>query len=136
MGVDVVLKARTDVPLTEPEFSAMKAALYERFPGEVFESWRWPDLEFDPYEPVQTVELNTGWRYYGPGYERGDWPAIREVGDWFATVIGGRGEVRYGGDTADEWDALTPWPEVRRENDAHWERYGNEPYAAAFRRQW
>lgn len=139
MGVDVVLKARLhEPPMDADAFDELQMAFRERWPCDPI--WdkpgdpRYPDLGFDEYEPVQTIEVKTLDRYYGVGYERGPWPEIREMGDWLALALGETAEVRYGGDTADEWEFLTAWPEVRKENDAHYEAVGHEPYRAIFRR--
>ena len=127
MGIDAVFKARTSVPTTPEQFSTLSAALAERFPDRSV-GRQFPHLTFDEFEPVQTLEIVTLHRYYGPGYERGHWPDLREVGDWLVDAVGERGEVRYGGDSAGEWEHLRPWDEVRSENDPHWETYGNKPY--------
>lgn len=138
MGVDVVIKARLHQPPMGPEaFDDLQRAFRERYPADDYYSdkdYRNPDLGFDEYEPAQTIEVSTFWRYYGKGYERGPWPEIKEMGDWLAMMLGETAEVRYGGDSADEWEYLTPWPEVRTENDAHYEAVGHEPYRAMFRR--
>lgn len=137
MGVDVVMKARfREPPMSGEAFDDLRRAFAVRWPPDEYYSdkdHRYPDLGFDEYEPVQTIEVKTLSRYYGKGYERGHWPEIREMGDWLMTTLGETAEVRYGGDTASEWEYLTPWPQVRAENEAHWEQFGNEPYRAYFK---
>ena len=136
MGVDVEIKARPVGPtgLAEPldtlreKFRATFAVEHD------FDERRYPDLAWDDYDPVPTLEVRTLMRYYGPGYERGHWPDIKAMGDWLANTLGDSAEVRYGGDSADEWDELTPWPEARAECEAHWQAHANEPYRRAFER--
>lgn len=132
MGVDVVLKARLREGVIDAEtFETLRSAFREKWPKDEFMDFGdhfYPDLGFDEYEPVQTIEVKTLWRYYGKGYERGPWPDIREMGDWLATMLGETAEVRYGGDTADEWEFLTPWPDARAENDPWWAEHETRPY--------
>ena len=105
MGVDVVFKARPQPSLSREQFEDVQRRFCEAY----------PDLNAEGDD-----------RYYGIGYERGYWPQIREMGNWLAANI--PGEVRYGADTADEWEYLRPWPEVLEELDAHWEQHENRPY--------
>lgn len=44
------------------------------------------------------IEVNLWSRFYGEGYERGDWQTIVAVGQWLEQNIGG--EVWYGGDSS------------------------------------
>ena len=130
MGVDVVIKARPTGPITEEEFTKIVNRFREAYPDPDYEDGehRYPDIVWDPYDPVPTIEVDNFHRYYGVGYERGHWPAIRALGDWIAEALKGRAEVRYGNDAADEWEYLTPWAEARAESDAHWEAVENRPY--------
>lgn len=136
MGVDIVFKARPHVPFTAEQFDALRAKLHDAWPDEDAdpEYGRDPDLEWDPYEDAPTMEVNHWWRYYGVGYERGDWPDIKRLGDWLAVELGELAELRYGGDSDDSWEALRPWGKIRDQLQAHWDAHGNEPYRAAFRR--
>jgi hypothetical protein len=134
MGVDVEFKARTTGQLPEP-VATLAARFREAMPFEYeVGGQRYPDLTWDEYDPIPTLEVHTLMRYYGPGYERGHWPSIRAMGDWLAEALDGVSEVRYGGDSADEWEELTPWAEARAECETCWDRFGNEPYQAAMRR--
>lgn len=47
----------------------------------------------------QFIECHLVTRYYGEGYERGDWPTIRMAADWLRLNIPGC-EVWYGGDSS------------------------------------
>jgi hypothetical protein len=134
MGVDVVFKARPFTPLPSPAYRELRAAFHEAFPDDMpEETARFPAMRWDEFEPVPTIEVISTARYYGPGYERGHWPNIKEMGDWLAIRLGELAELRYGGDSADEWECLRPWGEVRSENDALWDEHGNEPYDAFWR---
>jgi hypothetical protein len=86
VGVDVVLKARLfNPPMSAEDFGELRRAFAERWPPDPYydgKDYHYPDLGFDEYEPVQTIEAQTLWRYYGRGYERGPWPEIRDMGDW------------------------------------------------------
>lgn len=103
MGVDVLLYA--EATPTAQELEAARE-LFRRSPiaddyerdGEV----RWHCLEFEDETEWSRprVVANVTPRYYGPGYERGDWPsiygAIRLLQAAFPTA-----RVFYGGDTDD-----------------------------------
>jgi hypothetical protein len=127
MGVDVELKVRTFEPLTDDELAEVDAAFIEQF-GLEFED---DDhrISRDKYEGDGCI-IDSLDRYYGPGYERGQWPRIRAMGDWLAVRFGETAEVRYGGDSAYEWDHLTPWPEARAECEASWRQVGHHPYGS------
>ena len=45
----------------------------------------------------QFIQVHLMGRYYGPDYERGDWPVIRSVAEWLEMFT--EGEVWYGGDS-------------------------------------
>ena len=47
----------------------------------------------------QFLELSLFGRYYGPGYERGDWTFLRSLAEWLERQIEGC-EVWYGGDSS------------------------------------
>ena len=99
MGVDVNLYAEgvvTDQELAEAEKYMEARCSY----------MRWRDdqdtglLERSRFEPNR-IEVSTGVRYYGPGYERGSWPQI------YGAIAALRAalpncKVFYGGDTTDD----------------------------------
>lgn len=127
MGVDVVFKVRPSSDLDPYEFDDLRRAFYEAYPDpDAAGDDRFPNMEWDNYEPRPTIEVACLDWYYGAGYERGHWPAIREMGDWLAEHI--QGELRYGGDSADEWEYLKPWPAVREALNQHWDVYETRPY--------
>lgn len=128
MGMDVALKARPASPMTEQQFTDLRRRFVEAMPVEdddVDEPAPW--LEWDRTEPEPTIDVFTLQRYYSPTYSRGHWPTIRAMGDWMVANLPDA-EVRYGSDSADEWDYLTPWAERRAECEEHWNRVQNQPY--------
>lgn len=135
MGINVEFHARPFGIFTDDEVAEIREAFIAEMPFD-FETngRRYPDFGWDEYTDEPTLSVRTLHRYYGIGYERGDWPFIRRMGDWLALHLGERAELRYGGDCDDGWDELRPWAEVRSELDAHWQRYQKEPYRAYFRR--
>lgn len=68
MGVDVVLYAKGEV--SDAELEAANCFLSARLYGRS-DDW----LGRSAYDP-DVVEFDSWGRYYGPGYERGDWPTI------------------------------------------------------------
>lgn len=62
----------------------------------------------------QVLSVNTLSRYYGPGYERGNFLKIHGVCEWLEVNVG---PVYYGGDSYDE---LSRWTECAEEYIAHW----------------
>jgi len=116
MGVDVLLYAET-IP-TAQELEAARDLFRRSAISDDYESdgrVRWHCLEFEDETEWSRprVIANVTTRYYGKGYERGDWPsiygAIRLLQAAFPTA-----RVFYGGDTDDvapevteEWLAET-----------------------------
>lgn len=74
----------------------------------------------------QFIEVHMYGRYYGPGYERGNWPLIRAIAEWCEKNIPG-GEVYYGGDSSGV--CFAPFDHGAREamND-HFLTNGRRPY--------
>lgn len=120
MGIDAQMFARTRVVRTPVEVRKLSVDLVESFGYDSF--WIFPDAKNDdgtvgqhaleiisvyyqdgddivPEPGEQFIEVRLGTRYYGEGYERGDYPLIRAVADWI--------EIRmpdvslwYGGDSS------------------------------------
>lgn len=133
MGVDVVFKVKPSWVMSPDEFETIRERFHEKYPDDFGgrETYRYPDLKWSEDEgELNTVEVGSLDRYYGVDYERGNWPHIREMGEWISEHI--PGELRYGGDSAWEWEFLRPWPQERDRLDKHWAEHGNEPY----RRSW
>lgn len=74
----------------------------------------------------QFINVNLSGRYWGPGYERGNWPIIKAVAEWLETRIP-QGEVWYGGDSSgiclERFDMTK-----RAEFSLHWALNGRRPY--------
>lgn len=82
-------------------------------------------------EPGETfIEAHLWTRYYGPGYERGNWPIIKLTAEWLETRFPG-GEVWYGGDSsgicAEKFDAA-----AREEIHKLYLTDGHKPYTGFF----
>jgi hypothetical protein len=82
-------------------------------------------LECLPQEPGGVLRVNTLHRYYGEGYERGNWPRLAAVIGWLNFNLP-TAKVYYGGDSGDlelaDGDFLDAmW--------AHWATVGRSPYA-------
>lgn len=133
MGLDVELKVRRERPISEEELEAARVRFQESFPDEDGQLPRYPDLQWSRTEPVPTVEVSTLSRYYGPGYERGNWPHIQKMGDLLVELFGEDAEVRYGSDSAWEWDYLRPWSEIKAECAPLWDSVQNAPYHEYFK---
>ncbi len=135
MGVDVEMKAKYADPPTDEEVAELDTAIRVVFGTDwtSHDGTLWPGIYRDRYDTA-VVCLRTMSRFYGRGYERGHWPAIKSWGDWLAVALGERAQLRYGSDSGEtDWEALTPWAAVRAENDPWWDEHGNEPYRAYFR---
>lgn len=81
-------------------------------------------------EGEQFLKVNfMGW-YYGPGYERGNWPIIRATAEFLEMALPGS-EVWYGGDSsgvlAERLDAA-----AREKMTAHYLANGHAPYRGSF----
>jgi hypothetical protein len=72
--------------------------------------------------------VNVWMRYYGTGYERGDWPTIRSILYYLHNKVRG---LRYFGDSWDYEDAQEDILKLIEENDIHW---ANNPQT--YRREW
>ena len=110
MGIDILLYAETVPTARELEaaralFRRSRAADDYEHDGEI----HWQCLEF---------EGETGWtrprvvanitpRFYGEGYERGDWPAIYGAIRLLQAAFP-QARVFYGGDTDDNAEEVTP----------------------------
>jgi hypothetical protein len=72
-----------------------------------------------------THEINQGWRYYAPGYERGPWPLIAAA--LLALHAAPNVEtVWYFGDTSETGQPFTP--ELVHEYSTHYMANGDRPY--------
>ncbi len=128
MGLDVMLWT-ADPPA--PEFGARLSEEFAKaFTAEhTFTTGAaprvYPSLDADGH-------VNTLWRYYGPGYERGPWPEIRRCIDWLMAAT--EGEGRYCSDalTYERGEAPILTRDDLDEIQRHWDEHGNEPYRRPF----
>lgn len=88
-------------------------------------TWTWPDryvLSADNPKPhVQAVAVDSGCRYFGVGYHRGDWPAFKAIILWLREHVSP--DVWYGIDEA-ECCIRPADDELIEEHDAAWEASG------------
>lgn len=86
-----------------------------------------------PAEGEQLIQVNLYTRYYGRGYERGDWPFIYSVARWLEARIPDA-KVWYGGDSS----GVLAYPLDDATKDELWTLFcgvGHEPYTHFFGRQ-
>lgn len=74
----------------------------------------------------QFIKVNLFGRYYGPGYERGNWPNLRACIFWLKTKLP-KGEVWYGGDSGGEC-AQHASDAFLADMDRHWVNHARRPY--------
>ena len=111
MGIDVLMYAETNPTAQELEAARdlfRRSAIADDYSvdGEL----KWSCLEFEDEDETEQssmrVVANVTCRYWGPGYERGDWPsiygAIRLLQTAFPTA-----RVFYGGDSDDAAEEVT-----------------------------
>lgn len=111
MGLDVTLFAEGDI--SDEQIAVAEALFRER--GQL-DPWKNGYLERSEHEP-NGVQHSTLMRYYGPGYERGNWPAI------YADILLMRAAfpgmtVYYGHDCQDVYEEATD--ERLKEIWDHW----------------
>ena len=152
MGIDAEMFVRTRQGYTEEQVRHMAHDLAEAFGHDRFivirpeQGYSWiPNgrhcLELvDVYEqdgpPIhpengeQFIRVHTSTRYYGKGYERGDWPFIDGVIRWLKMRIPDA-EVWYGGDSSGV--CAIQMDDAERQN--LWELFakvGHQPYEQHF----
>lgn len=74
----------------------------------------------------QFIKVHLYGRYYGKGYERGDWPTLRGVITWLNIRIP-FGQVWYGGDSSGQC-AEHASAQFMSDMDLHWAMNGRRPY--------
>ena len=146
MGVDAVIRVVVNDPLDAVAMRQVSADLVEAFGERHF--WLWRPGEYDAYpdgrhainavEPddgdfglsgAQVLDVNVSSRYYGPGYERGNWPLIDGVCQWLGLRLPAA-QVFYGGDSGSELALVTP--EFREFMWRHFTAVGHTPYREMF----
>jgi hypothetical protein len=116
MGVDVELVANLkDRRLTDDELLSYSVKMCVAIGADNFfiglsnntdhaitrvgaDSWHRETIVYQSDDNILAVNMSR--RYWGPGYERGDWPVIHYTILWIQTVLDAR-EVWYGGDTGE-----------------------------------
>jgi hypothetical protein len=98
MGIDVTLYAEGEI--TDEEIAAGIALIQPRCSIVDTFDGKYPVLAREDHDwlPAPRVSLSTMNRYYGPYYERGDWPGIYGAIRLMQAAFPGR-KVFYGGDT-------------------------------------
>lgn len=88
------------------------------------------DLTPEPAEATQRIIVHVASRYYGPGYERGDWPIIAAIAYWLQHRLGAA--VYYGGDSGGALELLTS--QLTAHLWSHFVKHGHRPYVQGFDR--
>lgn len=143
MGVDAVIQVRfsqkKDVP-TKEKLLEVSRAMGDAFGADRFFIDREREQHAlslhtqeyfghkDKDHVEELISVNTWARYYGPGYERGDFPFIIMLCEYLAAVFP-NGDVYYGGDSGYR---LAPWDDVNEELWDHFTSSGRRPYVNAF----
>lgn len=124
MGVDVNLYVTGDV--TDDEVARVNALLLDRCPQFV-DDWTGEGVVFGPADAYDEPrwQVSTMSRYYGKGYERGDWPKICGAIMLLRLALPGR-DVHYGGDSDDDSPKVDD--EWLAETWAHWAGPGGDDY--------
>ena len=140
MGIDVEMYARlSEEPSAElmaevEEFFHSRLAMGSGEDSRPDESWReYPYLKVEEEDGEWYVALRTLARYWGPGYERGDWPTI--YGFWRAFETFWPGKVHYHGDTYYPGEVA---PFSAQAAEAYWEHWSGphgDDYYQSFKRQ-
>lgn len=87
------------------------------------------DAYFKDHHAAQWLRVFLWGRYYGEGYERGDFPLYYALAKWIDTRLPGS-VILYGGDTGGEYELF----DTKRREDlfAHFARVAHKPYRGAF----
>lgn len=135
MGVDAVIRCQLTRPVTDKEIKQWSYRLgdaagsdffwLDRAKGRMALNLR-EDYEAYPEKKIinTVLEVSTMSRYYGPGYERGDWPRIAATLIWMTHNL--PGVTYYGGDNCD--DLLEATPGFIQEMFDYWSTSGHIPY--------
>ena len=114
------LEIMKPIQASEVEDYGLSAA----FSGKVV--WTQDGDEIVAGDDEQFIKVSLGGRYYGPDYERGDWPHLRACIFWLSTRLPDC-EVWYGGDSggccAEHADSA-----FMAKMDRHWVDHARRPY--------
>jgi hypothetical protein len=155
MGVDAMMFVGVKRAMEPREINRLSADMVEAF-GDQFNIYRpgneyrdeprhaLSDVKTSPYyeaddigdcfkrnDVAQWLEVNLFGRYYGEGYERGDFPFLYALAKWLDARLPGC-VILYGGDSDDRYE---PFDAKRREElFAHFAKNGHRPYRGGFGR--
>lgn len=119
MGIDVNLYAVGEV--SDEQLAVAEEYMTARVPAMAWDVGNDEHrvlLKRTEYPEPDRIEVNTGMRYYGPGYERGDWPTIAGAILCLRAALPLGCRVFYGGDTTDDGPEATD--ELLAEYGLHW----------------
>lgn len=154
MGIDACMVLTLQTPIEPLALRRLSADLVEAIgtgPFSIYRpnQWEWhpqgqhaleiaqaDDLDYLPAfvkAAPQVIIVNLSGRYYGPGYERGQWPIYDSVCQWLVERISD-GTVFYGGDSDDALEEMTG--AFRRAMWRHFALVGHTPYRAGWRSVW
>ena len=129
MGIDVNLYAEGHV--SDERLAEATAYMLDRcYIVDTFDG-KFPALERDNSYDHPRIRVSTMSRYYGAGYERGDWPSIYGAIRLLQTALPGC-VVHYGGDTDDDAPEVTE--ESLAETWAHFLGPNGDDYRQEVRR--
>ena len=128
MGVDATMYV---IPRNPQTFETVR-----KLSGDLVEAFGSQYLLIDKYSecPQHALELdftgqvnvNLSGRYYGIGYERGNWPILKGIAEFLDCRLG---EVFYGGDNSED---LNSFKEIEPAITNHFNRHGHTPYHNVF----
>lgn len=95
MGVDVRLFGENKRNLTQKQLDEVNDVLLQAYEAKDFEKFVLVEKEFDQEGIQETrkeiwIEFNTSMRYYGKGYERGNWSYLTGIINIMRALSGGR----------------------------------------------
>lgn len=102
-----------------------------KFPPIFGFTWKVAPADPDLSPPGSTHKIHTLCRYYGPGYERGLWPALCAI-LMLLHADESIERVWYGDDGDDECALPECPPERVLELSAHYMKHGHRPYEAKY----
>ena len=131
MGVDATIFVHTTDGLPpDIEFAASRPVRFDECdPAGSVGAGRVDAIErSDGVRP--THQVHNGWRYYGPGYERGPWPDIASM-ILYLLAAENVDVVWYDGDSG--WGSVRIDRERLDAINEHWIKNGTRPYYEAFK---
>lgn len=130
MGVDTCIEVR-GIRLSDSELRRAAGDLAERLGPHKF----WIRPEESQHCLTRADEgfvVNTLWRYYGPGYERGPWPDIRYTLLWLMVRFPSA-RIYYYGDNNELDPEMPVTREFLEKQDDYFLSRGHAPYHEVFR---